>query len=211
MQLDADAVLSILREKGISSLFHANTLLTSSTFLHQGSLLSWGTVADRGFAQTPQQSDELDKNYGIWHDIFLDLVDIHSRAGGRNFYGPILFRLDIQLLSAPWLTCVMITKKNPTKWTDGDSWQDRYYTSPAEFQQHHSFGNFGSSLILTLEGGSLPLSPYLQSLIVDDPQCKSCGRDIFDCTIGALRCGLNSSGLHKFLSIGDYVHPVVLV
>ena len=49
---------------------------------------SRGYVEDRRLPQTPQYSDDADKQLGIWSDVFTDGVDIHARGSIRN-YGPV--------------------------------------------------------------------------------------------------------------------------
>lgn len=61
MELNARAVQSVLQQKGVDALYHANTVQTACTFLNQGHLLARGVVAAKGLPQTSQQSDKLDK------------------------------------------------------------------------------------------------------------------------------------------------------
>ncbi len=115
MELEATDVLRVLERKGVTALHHANTVQTSCTFLQQGKLMGRGIVAEGGFPQTPQQTDEIDKRYAIWNDIFLDGIDIHERARQRCFYGPVLFVLDLSLLAQDFLSSVWVTKRNLIK------------------------------------------------------------------------------------------------
>src|ERR1700681_807811 len=92
---------SILKKAGATHLHHANSVITSCTFLQQGGLLSRGSIEDRGFKQSQQPSDELDKKYDLWRRIFLPHIDIHDRVGqekGPNAYGPVLFALELDVL-----------------------------------------------------------------------------------------------------------------
>ena len=94
MVLDNSAISRVLDEKGVSRLFHANSVLTACTYLENGHLLSRAGVEGRGLRQTPQPSDEIDRKFGILGDIFLDGIDIHERARTKkapNEYGPVLF------------------------------------------------------------------------------------------------------------------------
>ncbi len=81
--------MKILRSKGVRSLHHVNTVRTACTFLRHARLLARGVVEDKGLLQTPQQTDEIDKKFGVWWDIFLDGVDIHNRVSGLCYYGPV--------------------------------------------------------------------------------------------------------------------------
>src|SRR4051812_37172943 len=86
---------------GATHLHHANTVETSCTFLEHNGLLSRGYVESNGLSQTAQDSDDIDKKYGIWDKVFLDHVDIHHRGGrvrGANYYGPVLFRFPVDYL-----------------------------------------------------------------------------------------------------------------
>lgn len=78
MRLDPQEVRRVLAARGVESLHHANTVRTAGTFLRAGGLMSRGAVEDLGLDQTPQGSDEADRRYEVWYDIFLDRVDIHS-------------------------------------------------------------------------------------------------------------------------------------
>ncbi len=187
MELNANRILDVLREKGVDALYHANTVQTSCTFLQQGHLLSRGTIEERGLAQTPQQSDRLDKKYGLWYDVFLDGVDIHGRAKNRNLYGPILFVFDINLLSQDWLSSLWITKKNPQKWREREVLSDRYFSTVKEFQEIYLKGNFDTILVLRHIGGVLRLKPYLKKIVVDNPQLQPGEVDIYSQTVGALK------------------------
>lgn len=66
-------IKSILKAKGVENLFHANTVCTAITFLKYGGLLSRGAVENMGLIQTSQISDNDDKKYGVFYDIFLIL------------------------------------------------------------------------------------------------------------------------------------------
>ena len=111
MDLSIGKVRGILESKGIEFLHHANTVLTSAYFLQRGHLLSRGTVEKSGASQTPQKSDELDKKYSLWYDVFTDGVDIHHRAKRKNEYGPVLFELTLDALTSINGGRIWITKK----------------------------------------------------------------------------------------------------
>jgi hypothetical protein len=139
-------IVEMLKGKGLLNLYHANTLLTSNTFVENGHLLSRQYIEGNGLRQTPQYTDTLDKKFGIYNSIFLDFVDIHARARRKNHYGPILFVFAVDLLQK--FQVVHITKRNPSKWLDGDDDSSRYYMSIEEFRLGYSKGDFDSMLIL---------------------------------------------------------------
>ncbi len=195
MELDSKSVMDVLRKLDIDTLHHANTIQTSCVFLQHGRLLSRGTVDEKGIEQTPQKSDGLDRRYGIWYDIFLDSVDIHARASSRNFYGPVLFRFNLDLLGEDWLPSVWITKKNPTEWKDGESAADRYYSSVEEFKAGYKKGSFASMFMLRHVGGLLRLTPHLRDIVLDDPQWDYQDTDVYSQAVGALRASAWQGGL----------------
>ena len=47
-------IKQILKKKGVSHLYHANTMITACTFIENGGLLSRGAVEDLGLSQSPQ-------------------------------------------------------------------------------------------------------------------------------------------------------------
>lgn len=197
MELNSKEVLKVLTAKGIDTLHHANTVQTSCLFLQHGRVLSRGTVDERHWNQTSQKSDDLDKKFGIWYDIFLDSVDIHDRAKRRNLYGPVLFRFSLDLLNEDWLPSIWITKKNPTKWVDGEPASDRYYSSIYELSNGYQKGNFDSMFMLRHAGGVLRLLPHLKDIVLDDPNWEHSGIDIYAQTVGALRASAWQGGIRE--------------
>lgn len=195
MELNSRSVHEVLKKKGVESLHHANTVQTACLFLLHGRLLSRGAVEDRGLVQTPQRSDDLDKRYAIWHDVFLDSIDIHERAKARNIYGPVLFRLRLDVLLDEALPTIWITRKNPTEWKDGEGAEERYFASVAEFAEGYSKGDFGSMFMFRHIGGTLKLRPYLSDIVVDAPEISNDYADLFSHTIGALRSSAWQGGL----------------
>jgi hypothetical protein len=166
-------VVDVLNKIGATRLHHANTVTTSCTFLEHGALLSRGHVEDHGLAQTPQYSDGDDKKYGIWHDIFVDTVDIHYRAGrvkGPNQYGPVLFELDpAVLLDLPDGSEVLVTKRNPVHWTNGQADDARWYLTADELSENMRIGNFDQMIVIKTASGTLDLPAKIQ-ISLDDPQ-----------------------------------------
>lgn len=55
-------VKKVLIHKGVTELFHVNSVITSLTFIDNGGLLSRETVEEYNLPQTDQQSDDIDKN-----------------------------------------------------------------------------------------------------------------------------------------------------
>jgi len=76
-------VHGVLQAAGVTHLHHANTVTTSCTFLQKRGLLSRGWIEYYKLPQIRQSSDDIDKKYSIWNDVFMDGVDIHDRASCR--------------------------------------------------------------------------------------------------------------------------------
>lgn len=165
--LPSQDLISVLKAKGVENLFHANTVQTSYTFLQSGYLLSRQYVGDNGLKQTAQYTDKSDKCFGVFDCIFMDTIDIHERARGRNKYGPILFRFSLDLFDKLGISTVRFTKRNPSKWTHIDAIEDRYYTSMDEVVEKYSKGNFDSMLVIN--ESKIPLRGNLLSITIDDP------------------------------------------
>lgn len=165
-------VYEVLAAKGVQHLHHANSVMTSSSFFQLGGLASRALVEQQGLPQSNQITDDIDRAYGIFSDVFVDTVDIHRRRGDRNKYGPVLFVLDVRvLLALPIGSQVLVTRLNPSKWpkqTQTDA--QRYFLTQAELAQGIGVGNFDHMLVLRCPGGLLPLPGYLQQIVLDEPR-----------------------------------------
>ncbi|QNN42934.1 hypothetical protein [Pedobacter roseus] len=170
--LDPCEVYRVLREKGADSLHHANTALTSYTFIKEKKLLSRKYVVDHGLQQTSQYTDKSDDKFGIFDDIFMDAVDIHLQAGNRNQYGPILFKFPLELLNTYPLVFVRVTRQNPSDWSVGQTVEKRYYMSIHDFEKGYALGNFSSMLIFPYINGELDLMGNLKELVIDSPKLQ---------------------------------------
>lgn len=195
MELDAREVLRVLREKGVTTLHHANSVRTACSFLRQGKLLSRGTLDELGLPQTDQQTDSLDQSFGLWYDIFVDTVDIHYRARRRNNYGPVLFELNLEVFEQDWLAYVWVTKSNPKNWTEETSYGERYFGSIQELSDSFVYGSFDKLFILRSAGGVLRLNQFLSRIVLDKTDRDLNGVRAYDQAIGALRASCVAGGL----------------
>ncbi len=164
----------VLKKAGAKQLYHANSVATSCSFLKAGGLTSRAFNEQSGLDQSSQESDDKDREFGIWNSIFLDHVDIHERAGrvkGPNVYGPVLFILDLDLFKLlPEGSSVRVTKGNPTNWRRHPTDQDRYFQTKQELADGFTFGTFGQMLVLETPTSKLDFSSGLIRLILDDPE-----------------------------------------
>ncbi|KLV28945.1 hypothetical protein [Priestia megaterium] len=175
MKLDPIEILRFLRSKNINFLYHANTVFTACTFIQQGGLLSRGAVENYGLNQTPQTSDDLDKKYNVWNDIFFDSSDLHERFNRQNHYGPVLFKFDVEILASPNLPELWITKDNPIRWTPNQTNNDRYFQNIEEIQDIYHLGSYREMITLRFTQNILPFQPYLKEIILDNPGVKDLG------------------------------------
>lgn len=195
MEFVTGQVLSILKDKSVENLYHANTVVTSCHFLRKSALLSRGTIERLGLYQTPQSSDEIDKKEGIWFDIFVDTDDIHSRASRNNEYGPVMFVMDSSIVEGTDACRIWVTKLNPTKWS-GKSEDEIWFKDKTDLQANLVKGRFDQMILFRHCGGEIPFKNFLKKIVIDDPSQKtSDGADLFSMAVGAIRLASLDSGL----------------
>ncbi len=187
--MNGHEVYEVLKEKGIDHLFHANSVMTSCTFLRQGALVSRGYAAKHGLQQTSQYTDKKDEKYGVWHDVFLDSDDYHRRISDRNKYGPVIFVMDSRILtSLPGGSIVLATRSNPSKWTDGQKDDDRYFLTRKHMQFGFGWGTFDHEITVRTPTATLPFSQFLIEVILDNPLQKwRDGSDVFATAMHSLQ------------------------
>lgn len=188
MKLPTKKIYKILEAEGMTHLYHANTLITSCHFLRHGSLLSREKVEKLNLAQTEQLSDNIDKKFGIYNDIFLDSCDIHKRASQINNYGPVIFKINLDILKDESNGDIYITKENPINWNPLDENDLFWFQSIKEVEKGFNKFNFKQILVYRNCKGKLPLDGFLEEIIVDDPERNfASGIDIVSYSMGALR------------------------
>ncbi|MGR3810244.1 hypothetical protein [Jiulongibacter sp. NS-SX5] len=169
MRLDNHQLHDLLIEKDIQVLYHANTLTTSITYFQQNGLLSRGAVEILGLNQTTQTSDEADKLLNVWNDVFLDSTDLHTFFGRQNYYGPILFELDISLVLNQHFE-IWVTKNNPIYWNRNTLDSNRYFQNIDELRSDWDLYPRQKKMI-TIRNNSTPiLFEHVRRVIVDDPR-----------------------------------------
>jgi len=195
MDIASKHVFDALSGKGVHTLHHANSVLTACQFLRSKSLMSRGTVERLGIKQTEQSSDQIDKRYGIWFDVFADSVDIHRRARRANAYGPVLFELDSRIIEKTYTGRIWVSKLNPTKWADKPESQ-RWFQDKDDLSANFVRGQFDQMVVLRHCGGELPFRSYVSKIILDDPgQETEDAVDLYSSAHGALTLAMSDSGL----------------
>lgn len=168
-------VYKVLMARGGDKLYHANSVRTSLSLLQLGGLASRGAVTARRLPQTSQMSDGEDREYGIWHDSFLDTHDIHSALKRRNFYGPVLFVMAAELLlRLPEETTVLVTRCNPTKW-HGLTDDQRYFLTSQELAAGLQAGYFDHMITIRSPDGIIPFAGTVERIILDEPRLSAPG------------------------------------
>ena len=172
--LQGSDIYQILKRIGVTHLYHANSVITSCTYLEQCGIVSRGFAEDHKLPQSAQPSDELDRKYGIWHTIFVPHLDIHDRQGqtkAPNLYGPVLFVLDLDvLLGLPRGAELRVTKRSPAYWFDNEPDSARWFQNAEEVAQNFSPDDIHKMLAIQIPSGKLDFPNRRARIILDDPQ-----------------------------------------
>lgn len=198
MELSSARVFEILQAKGMTSLFHANSVITATQFLRENALLSRGTVARRGMFQSAQTSDESDKAQSIWFDVFTDSVDIHGRSSRCNAYGPVLIELDLEKLKTSYTGNIWVTKRNPIYWP-GRPPAERWFVSEQDLVENFTVGTFEQMIVFRHCGGELPIRDCIRAITIDDPAIDHPRIDYLSLAAGALRLAQTEGGSNATL------------
>ena len=96
---------------------------------------------------------------------------------------------------------MLVTKKNPTNWVDGEPEDARFFTTPDELENFHRTsqfgikGTFGLMVVIRTEKGILPIHKSTVSIMVDDPERKlSDGTTAFPHAINRINAAFAKSG-----------------
>ena len=201
-RLSGKGVYKVLKDKNVDFLYHANTVLTSLTFIQQKALLSRHQVEADGLLQSPQKSDPEDKKYDVWDSVFLDGADLHKIYSRANKYGPVLFRIKLELLASQIVPYVFVTKLNPWYWTEKITLEQRFYQSLEEINNDYLTGKkLDSQIMFTIRspGREIKLNKYLDSIGIDAPKILintgSREMNLGDYAKNAIAQALNTHGL----------------
>lgn len=171
--LSAKQLYSILKEKKVEFLYHANTVGTSVTFIENRALLSRDFIETNDLYQTEQKSDKEDKKFDVWDHIFLDGADLHKKYNRANKYGPVLFRMNLELLISPSIQEVYITKSNPWYWNSSTTLENKFYSNIDDVKSDYLTGSkLDSQIMFTFRNPEkeIKLNKYLHSIGIDKPK-----------------------------------------
>lgn len=199
MKLNNTELHALFIEKGVTRLFHANTVSTSITFIQQNGLLSRGGVESKGLFQTPQSSDEIDKRFNIWNDVFIDTVDLHGYFPRQNLYGPVSFQFSIDFLLYEDYN-VWITKDNPIYWSDAMTDENKYFQSVEELRANWDLYQRQKKMVTIRNMNEPVLFDYLIEVVVDDPRVNIGERILFNECVAGIKGAISTkpSLINKF-------------
>lgn len=172
MKLNNKELYHLFSEKGVHHLYHANTVRTSRTFIKQGGLMSRGAVELNGLPQTGQETDEIDRLFNIWNDVFLDTVDLHNYFGRQNYYGPIVFKLSTDFLIETDFE-IWVTKDNPKYWTEAMTTEQKYFQSVQELRDSWDAYQRQRKMTMIKNVVDAVLFDYVEEVIVDNPNVQN--------------------------------------
>lgn len=170
--LNPSELYEVLREKEITHLHHANTVLTSLTFIKENALLSRAYAEKHGLPQTSQDSDDIDKKYDVWDSVFLDGLDLHTKFKRANLYGPVLFKFNLELLLSPFITGVVVTRTNPIYFNNVKTNAERYYSNMTDIKNNYMMGgaeDWRTMFTIRSPEKNISLYEFLEEIILDRP------------------------------------------
>ncbi|ASA54629.1 hypothetical protein [Vibrio gazogenes] len=171
MKLDNEELYELLKRRRVSNLFHANTVATSITFIQEGGLLSRQDIEEQSLYQTPQTSDDIDKLFDVFGDIFLDTKDLHKHFSRQNHYGPVLFKLKLELLLDESLE-IWVTKDNPIHWGRHSKPEENYFRSVKQLAKEWDNYDIQRKMFTVRKPAKPILFDYLDEIILDNPKVK---------------------------------------
>jgi len=198
IKVSPEELYDFLSNKKLYYFYHANTVKTSCTLIRQKGLLSRGEIEARGLPMTTQFSDNIDKQFDVWNDIFFDIVDLHGYFPRQNAYGPVCFKIRNEFLLDNNLPNICITKNNPIYWRVGMTEEERYYSSVneyiAEFEKCMR-NNTIQTKMFTIHSTRkrIPYKKYLAEIILDNPAVEVNNISLYALAKEALLTALNDS------------------
>ena len=196
MEVLSKRIYEILKDKGVSSILHANSVENSCLFLKNRCLMSLETIEKLSSQITIPNSKRNANNYSILNDIYADTLDIHEHTKRVHNHGPVLFELDLEIIKNTYMGRIWVTKSNPMKW-DANTHQGRkWFVSASDLEENFSSASFNQMIAFRHSGGKLPIQGYLKRIILDDPKLHidRYQIDYFSMAFGALTLAMKQGG-----------------
>lgn len=191
--MESKIIKDLLLANNVEYLYHANSVLTALTYINNGGLMSRSFVEKTGLLQTPQKTDESDKIFDVYDDIFFDSIDLHYRMKNINDYGPVLFVYSVELLDDVSSYDVLITKSNPIHWNESISYEEKYFSSLYELSNNFQKGNFNQHI--TIRHVDKPIAfDKLSEIILDYPGDDK--KEYFETAKNEIKNALKENGIY---------------
>jgi hypothetical protein len=196
MEILPKRICEILKDKGVSSILHANNVENSALFLRNRCLMSRETIEKLSNQTTSPNVKKSGANYCVLNDIFADSIDIHEQANTPHNHGPVLFELDIEIIKNTYTGKVWVTKSNPMKWDANTHQERKWFISAHDLEDNFSYGSSNHMIVFRHCGGKLPMLGYLNRVILDDPKLQTDRYqiDYFSMAFGALTLAMKQGG-----------------
>lgn len=160
-------IVNELKRIGINKIYHANAVVSSLTFIENNGLMPKGLIYDQRLMRADQETDDNDKQFDLYYDIFFDTTDVHYETNDVNDYGPVLFVFNVDVLAKLDNCDVKVTRINPIFWNE-DMSDDEKYLSCDEFDDNLKIGDFNNQITIKNFKDVLNFD-YLEKIIIDDP------------------------------------------
>lgn len=199
IEVSPKELYDFLSRRKFKYFFHANTVKTSCTLIEQKGLLSRGEITKRKLAMAAQSSDDIDKVFNVWNDIFFDIVDLHGYFSRQNLYGPVCFKISNEFLLDKDLPNICITKDNPIYWEQDMSNEEKYYLTvdeyAAEFDENMKNRTIQKKMFTIHDTSKrIPFKKYLVEVILDNTEVKVNGVSVFSIAKEALVSAIRKAG-----------------
>jgi len=194
MDFEPEYIVDLLNRRGVTDLFHANTVTTACSMLRLGALCSRAEVEAARELQTIQESDGIDREYQIWDAAFLDTSDIHRVVGSHNNYGPVLFRFSPEILLGTVGRTIRVTRVNPVNWA-GLSDAQRWFLTREALEAEYNPADIGQMLVVPQPQRGLGFNPHLRSVVIDNPRSDVEGENGFSLASRSVADAAASSGV----------------
>ncbi|MEW8470256.1 MAG: hypothetical protein AB2637_17095 [Candidatus Thiodiazotropha sp.] len=196
MEILPKRICEILKDKGVSSILHANSVENSCLFLRNRCLMSRDSIEKLVTQKRPRKANHGTSNYSILNDIFTDTVDIHEQANSVHNHGPVLLELDIEIVNNTYTGKVWISKSNPMKWDANTHHERKWFVSAHDLEDNFRYGSFDHMVVFRHCAGKLPILGYLNRIVLDDPRLRTDRYqvDYFSMAFGALKLAMKEGG-----------------